>query len=200
MSVRTAGRRFGLIALALTFLGVAVAARQVQPPAGATPPAAPLQQSAMATQAAEFFESLVRPVLVANCYDCHTDGESGGLRLDSLAAILRGGQSGPAIVVGDPDGSLLIKAIRHTAGFPKMPSGGPKLRDAEIDAVVRWIREGALWPESNAPAAPMPSAERRLTPEQRAFWSFQPIRRVAPPTVTNGAWPKNDIDRSCTHG
>ena len=68
----------------------------------------------------DFFETKVRPVLASNCYDCHTEMRSGGLRLDSREAMLKGGRSGPALVPGDPDKSLLIQAIRQT-GTLKMP-------------------------------------------------------------------------------
>ncbi len=69
----------------------------------------------------EFFEARVRPLLVTNCYDCHTDSAKGGLRLDSRAALLKGGQRGPALVPGNPAESLLIKAIAHTHETLRMP-------------------------------------------------------------------------------
>src|SRR5258708_3722221 len=98
--------------LALPFaLQIAAEARQVAAP------------SAAAAQAAALFEASVRPVLAANCYDCHTDERMGGLRLDSREALLKGGKSGPAIVPGDPDKSLLIEAVRQTKAL-KMPKGG----------------------------------------------------------------------------
>src|SRR5262245_22973603 len=89
----------------------------------------------------EFFESRVRPVLAANCYDCHADEHFGDLRVDSRESLLKGGKSGPAIVPGEPDNSLLIRAVRQT-GDLKMPKGG-KLKAEEIDALVEWIRAGA---------------------------------------------------------
>ena len=67
-------------------------------------------------QQIEFFEAQIRPLLVESCFDCHTDDEKGGLRLDSRARMLKGGESGPAIVPGDPDASLLMKAVRHDDG------------------------------------------------------------------------------------
>src|SRR6059058_3476379 len=67
-----------------------------------------------APQAADYFESTIRPLLAANCYDCHTDQRMGGLRVDSREALLKGGRSGPVIVPGDPDKSLLIEAVRQT--------------------------------------------------------------------------------------
>ncbi len=177
------------LALALS-LAAAVSARQA-PGAGDG-----LVAVAQDAQAPGFFEERVRPILVANCYDCHTDDESGGLRVDSLASLLRGGTSGPAIVPGKPDESLILKVVRHTAGFPKMPMLGPKLKDAEIEALAAWIQAGAAWPASAAdPTALVASHERPLTAEQRAFWSFQPLARVAPPAVTDANWPRTDIDR-----
>src|SRR5262245_28148000 len=77
--------------------------------------AQPGQPSPVIAASAEFFEAKVRPVLVANCYDCHVDQQYGGLRMDSREALLKGGASGPAIVPGDPDKSLLIQAVRQTS-------------------------------------------------------------------------------------
>ena len=84
----------------------------------------------------EFFEARVRPLLVNSCFDCHTADEKGGLRLDSRPAILKGGDSGPAIVPGNPDASLLIKAVRHVEGVAKMPRSAAKLTDPEIGALA----------------------------------------------------------------
>src|SRR2546423_15001368 len=125
------------LAAAALPLVLSVAAEARQAPA---PPPAP--------QSAEFFESRVRPILAANCYDCHTNERMGGLRVDSREALLKGGRSGPAIVPGDPDKSLLIAAVRQT-GALKMPKGGALEAD-EVSALVEWVRAGAVW--SAAPA------------------------------------------------
>src|SRR5437660_1062965 len=106
--------------------------------------AVPVQTPDSSAQSGEFFEAKVRPLLVANCYDCHTDLRSGGLRLDSRDAMLKGGRSGPAIVPGDPDKSLLIEAVRQTNDTLKMPKGG-HLKPEEIDTLAQWIRAGAPW-------------------------------------------------------
>jgi len=152
-------------------------------------------QSAQAGDLA-FFEERIRPLLITYCEDCHTDDESGGLRLDSLASLLRGGTSGPAIVPGKPDDSLLMKVVRHTPGYPKMPRVGPKLGDEQIAALESWIRAGAAWPESDRAAeTPAPSHEKRFTAEERAWWAFQPIARPAVPEVKNTVWPASEIDR-----
>ncbi|MBI3421530.1 MAG: hypothetical protein HY011_01195 [Acidobacteria bacterium] len=118
-----------------------------------------------------FFENKIRPLLATECFSCHTYSALGGLRLDSRAALLRGGKSGPAIVPGEPDKSLLVIALRQT-GALKMPKGG-KLPQAQIDAVAEWIRAGAVWPVAGWP---QPVAKGELTiPARRAFWSFQPF-------------------------
>ncbi|HXI38640.1 MAG TPA: DUF1549 domain-containing protein, partial [Bryobacteraceae bacterium] len=142
--------------------------------------------------AADFFETKVRPVLATSCYACHTNSQLGGLRVDSRAALLKGGQTGPAIVPGDSDKSLLIQAIRQT-GELKMPKGG-KLKKEDIDALSEWVKAGAVWPEA-APVVAAKSGGYVIRPEQRAFWSFQPVRDPAPPPVRDTAWPKTGIDR-----
>src|SRR5262249_61928054 len=101
--------------------------------------------SVKATQSAdaakiEFFEARVRPLFVARCYDCHTDSAKGGLRVDSREAMLKGGQRGPAIVIGKPEESLLIKAVTHTHETLRMPKGDPKLNDQEIGDLSERIK------------------------------------------------------------
>src|SRR3954468_20720547 len=93
----------------------------------ATPPPTPAAST-------DFFESKVRPLLAAHCIDCHADQRMGGLRGDSREGLLKGGRSGPAIVPGDPDKSLLIAAVRQT-GTLKMPKGGV-LRPDEVTALA----------------------------------------------------------------
>src|SRR3954469_10529784 len=106
---------------------------------------------AATTAAADYFETRVRPVLAANCYDCHTNERMGGLRVDSRESLLKGGRSGPAIVPGDPDKSLLIAAVRQT-GALKMPKGG-QLAPEEVAVLVDWVKAGAAWPATTAVAS-----------------------------------------------
>src|SRR6266851_7445100 len=194
MIVRTSPRAAAWLVLAAIPLAVTIVteARQAQP---------------SAPQAADFFEARVRPVLVSNCYDCHTDTQMGGLRLDSREALLKGGRSGPAVVPGDPEKSLLVQAVRQTSEKLKMPKGG-HLRPDEIDVLTEWVKAGAVWPSfASAPAARVsaPASEGKPTapaapayvikPEQRAFWSFQPLRKPPVPAVSHTSWPRTDIDR-----
>ena len=148
------------------------------------------------TDPVKFFETSVRPVLAENCFKCHSElKQKGGLRLDSRAAILRGGDSGPAVVPGEPGESLLIQAINHD-GFSMPPSG--KLKDDERAALSNWVKGGAAWPETGH-STPKPmstrSRTRILTDDDRAFWSFQPVRSAAVPEVADGGWSRNPIDR-----
>src|SRR3954451_11335868 len=94
-----------------------------------------------------FFEKNVRPVLAQRCYGCHSSAQPkpmGGLALDSRAGMLRGGQSGvPSIVPGNPEESLLLKAVRGSNKNLQMPAGGKALDPREIDNLAAWIRMGA---------------------------------------------------------
>ncbi len=140
----------------------------------------------------DFFEAKVRPILATECFACHTDSQLGGLRLDSREAMLRGGKSGPAIIPGDPDKSLLLAAVRQT-GALKMPKGG-KLSADQIEAIAQWIRTGAVWPDTGT-AKVASKGEMAIDPARRAFWSFQPLHPAPAPSVQNTRWPKGEIDR-----
>ena len=144
----------------------------------------------------EFFENEIRPLLSQHCFECHGDGKKpeSGLRLTSQAAVLLGGDSGPAAIPGKVEESLLIKAVRYRE--LEMPPRG-KLPAEAIAKFERWVAMGLPWPESSSPAKPA-TEERtdfKITAEQRAHWSFQPIVAQSPPTVREGAWPRGDIDR-----
>jgi hypothetical protein len=144
-----------------------------------------------AREGIEFFESKIRPVLVNKCYECHSTKAAkvkGGLYLDSRAALLHGGDNGPAIVPGDPGKSLLIKALHHDE--IKMP---PKeqLSEQVIADFEQWIRNGAPDPRTTDGAA-----WKRLTfDDAKDFWSFKPMQKSAPPTVKDSGWARTDVDR-----
>ena len=126
----------------------------------------------------EFFEAKVRPVLATYCYECHTDPARSGLRVDSRAALLQGGTRGPAIVIGKPAESLLIKAVAHADERLKMPQGGAKLEEQQIAALAQWIQDGAVWP-----AMTVAKNDYVIKPGHQAFWSFQPVRQPVIPAV-----------------
>ena len=152
-----------------------------------------------ATEKIEFFEARVRPVLANRCYACHSDSKLGGLRVDSRVALLAGGKSGPAIVPGRPGESLLIKAVTQLDAKLKMPMGGGKLKDNEIADLRYWIQAmAAFWPtedaKTSAPAA-VQEVNFTIRPEQRKFWSFQPIQKPAIARREGHQWAKAPIDR-----
>ncbi len=132
----------------------------------------------------DFFEAKIRPVLLGTCFRCHGDTKtSGALRVDSRETLLQGGKSGPAIVPGKPDDSLLIKAIQRQADVSAMPPGKDKaLRSDQVTDFVEWIKAGAVWPAQSAKFA------------TAKHWAFEPIRDDAPADVRDKAWVKNSID------
>jgi hypothetical protein len=135
-----------------------------------------------AAASADFFELRVRPVLAKNCYTCHNGAHMGGLEVNSREALLKGGNSGPAIVSGDPKASLLIQAVKKEHERIKMPPSGPGLKPEEIADLSAWIKDGAVWP-STPVSAPV-AGRKQITPEQRAFWSFQPVKPPADPKAS----------------
>src|SRR5262249_34355779 len=144
-----------------------------------------------------------RPLLAENCQSCHGGKkQKGGLRLDSLEAILKGGEAGPAVVPGKPDESLFVEAI-HYQGL-KMPPNG-QLAPEKIAVLTRWVSLGAPWPSrdrlAHAGSTSVHAGRSPLTAAGGAWWSLQPLRRpVVPgsarPGISDGAdWSRTPIDR-----
>lgn len=179
-------RRTAVVLTGVMLIGAVLRAGQLPVPATA---------KIAAVQDANLFENRIRPLLAANCFACHGESAMAGLRVDSRAGLLRGGETGPAIVPGDPDKSALLKAVQHAEGFPRMPRGRAKLAPADIDAIAEWIRGGAVWPAADEAPAPVASHERAITAEHRAFWAFAPLSKPAAPSVHDSSWPRTDIDR-----
>ena len=171
--------RFALVVLGLLCL---------QKAAGAQSPDA---------KALAFFESRIRPVLVKECYQCHSAESArkkklrGGLQLDTRAGIRKGGDTGPAVVPGNPKKSLLLSAIRHDGDVKKMPPRG-KLSDKVIADFVKWIEMGAPDPRDGSV---LPSKRHIDIAEGKRFWSFLPLVGTTPPNVKNTSWARNPIDR-----
>lgn len=145
----------------------------------------------------EFFETRIRPLLVERCFDCHgADTQEAGLRLDSRSAWLAGGDSGTAVVPGNPAASHVIEAVGYRGSLQMPPDG--KLADAEIESLTQWIREGLPWPETvenpasdSADGEPVGDPAARLRAEH---WSLQPIVRPDIPAVEQTDWPSRTID------
>ncbi len=139
----------------------------------------------------EFFEQKIRPIFVEHCYPCHSsDAEKvkGGLRLDSRAGLLAGGDKGPAIVPGDPERSRLIQAVRYTDADLKMPPKSQKLSDPQIADLEAWVKMGAPDPREGKGAS---AAGRAPT---RPHWAFQPVGHPTMPEVSNPSWVRTPVD------
>jgi mono/diheme cytochrome c family protein len=145
----------------------------------------------------EYFESKIRPVLVQQCVSCHSgERPQAGLNLDYRGGWEVGGKSGPGIVRGDPDKSLVVRALRHQDGVTPMPLGGNKLPPEAIAAFEEWIRTGAFDPRDKPPSAAPPVSKtwEETYNERRTWWSLQPVSRPAIPTVRQKQGPQQAID------
>jgi hypothetical protein len=141
----------------------------------------------------EFFEKKIRPVLVEQCAKCHSaEGKKakGGLRVDSPEALREGGQSGPAVVPGKPEESLILEALRYTDEVLRMPPKG-KLPERVVTDFETWIGMGAPMPHGVEHDAGR-GAEKR---DASQHWAFQPIHPITPPAVKQSAWLKTPLDR-----
>src|SRR5712664_2011085 len=119
-------------------------------------------------QQIEFFEKQVQPILAENCYKCHShqaDKIKGGFVLDSREGLLNGGEDGPVITPGDPEKSVLIKAVRHEVEDLQMPPK-KKLPDEQIALLFEWVKMGAPYSETSAAASATPRS-RNITQEDR---------------------------------
>jgi hypothetical protein len=139
----------------------------------------------------DFFENKIRPVLADHCYKCHSalaEKVKGGLLLDSREALLKGGDDGAVIVPGNPDASMLIKAVRYTDPDLQMPKD-QKLPDDEIADLVAWVKMGAPDPRSAT------ADVKKWADDKTNHWAWQPVKRVAPPEVSNPDWCQTPVDR-----
>jgi mono/diheme cytochrome c family protein len=147
--------------------------------------------------AIDFFETKVRPLLVNQCLNCHgPEKQKAGLRLDSRAAMMEGGDSGPVVKPGDPEASRLLEVVRYAADVQMPPKR--KLSDSEITVLADWVRSGAPWPDvakTRTAATPAVAGGRKISEQDRAFWAFQPLQRAEPPVVRDLVWGRSPIDR-----
>lgn len=131
----------------------------------------------------EFFEKRIRPVLAENCFRCHGGQKtSGGLRVDSRASLIAGGESGPAIEPGAPLASLLLRAVTRDDDVSAMPPDRA-LEKRQVDDLRAWIDAGAPWP----------ARSEKFT--YTKHWAFEPVSKPPEPAVRDVTWPNNTIDR-----
>ena len=145
----------------------------------------------------ELFEKRIRPVLLENCLTCHGSEQAmAGLRLDFRGGWEKGGQSGPAIVPGQPDLSPLIRAIRHDGSQAAMPLGGSKLGASVISAFEQWVSRGAPDPRDAPAVAPaVEQSWEEIYQERSRWWSLQPVVRPPMPDVKHEEWSDHPVDR-----
>ena len=150
----------------------------------------PKSSEAPSTEAIEFFESKIRPLLHQRCVECHSNSNpESGLSLESKEGLLRGGKLGAAVSPGKPKESLLISAVNHDE-FLKMPPKD-KLATSDLALLTKWVAMGAPWPEvSNEKKQPAEQPEAgpetdqvQFTSEQKSFWAYQPLRRPNLPST-----------------
>jgi len=173
------------------------------PRAGAADPATrtPGADAPGSPEQIEFFEKKIRPVLAEHCYACHsaeaerTKKLKGGLRLDTRDGLLKGGDSGPAIVPGKAADSLLVKTLRYAAGEVQMPPKG-RLPDAVVADFEKWVDMGAPDPRGDPASGGRKPPVRGLSVEEgRNFWAYKPPQAPPVPAVKDAGWPADDIDR-----
>lgn len=155
--------------------------------------AATVAQAAPSAEGLEFFEKKIRPVLVSECYECHNlKKDKGGLSVDSREGLLKGGDTGLAVVPGKPEESLLIASIKHTDADLKMPEKAPKLDDQVIADFEAWIKMGAPDPRDRPEPKPDAAGSWAATlATRKSWWSLQPVQAPALPPVSAA----NPIDR-----
>ncbi|PAW87963.1 MAG: hypothetical protein B9S33_05455 [Pedosphaera sp. Tous-C6FEB] len=145
-----------------------------------------------------FFEKRVRPLLAEHCYECHGPKKAkGNLRLDSRAGWAKGGDSGPALVPGKPDDSLLIKGVRHWDKDFQMPPD-TRLAPALVADLIEWVKLGAPDPRTNAPALATAASAKPAygisVEEGRKHWAYQPLKTSPLPKLKDKSWPRNEVD------
>ena len=161
----------------------------------AAQPPIPPDHAAQMAKGVELFNSDVGKLLADNCVKCHggEKGVKGELDITTREALMKGGESGDAVVPGKSGESLLVKSIRHEDKDLKMPKKADKLADAAIAKIAAWIDLGAPY---GKPLVDGKARDRsKVTDEDRKWWSFQPLANAPPPAVKNEAWCRTPIDR-----
>lgn len=146
------------------------------------------------SEALEFFEKKIRPILANHCFECHSAKSKklqASLMLDSRNRMLKGGDSGTALVPFQADESSLITAVRYESY--EMPPKG-KLPDTDIEDLSKWVSMGAPWPEEDEPSVDDSKSAFDLKSRRDSHWMWQPINNPPIPQVNNTQWPKQPLD------
>ena len=182
-------RTFAILILVIAVTSVTLG----QQPAETDP-----EHAAKRTKGLELFRAEVRKTIKDKCVACHGgDATEGKLDLATQEGLLKGGERGPAAVIGRGDKSLLTRLIKHQQE-PRMPKDEPKLSDQEIASIVTWIDLGAPYDEPLVARKVETTkwTERKVNPQSKAFWSFQPLKRTPPPSPADAhGWCQTPVDQ-----
>ena len=160
----------------------------------ATLPAVRLLAAEPTAEQSAFYVDKVLPIFAENCYRCHSaEGgkDKGGLTLDSRDAMLKGGDTGPAVVPGDAEKSLLIKAVGYKDTDLQMPPKGEKLSPAQVADLSAWVKMGAPVPANGKAILSKLSG---LTDKARSHWAYQPVKKPQVPVNKNQQWCRTPVD------
>lgn len=144
----------------------------------------------------EFFEKKVRPILADHCYQCHSadTNSQGKLRVDDRNGLLNGGNSGPAVVPGDPAKSNLLTRVTMKDEKKRMPKEGQHLTEEQVATLTTWIKDGAAWPPVRVPAS-LGKTKPEIEKLKTTHWAWHPLAEPKLPTVKDAKWAKDDLDR-----
>jgi len=144
----------------------------------------------------EFFEKKIRPMLANHCYHCHSADTkpAGNLRVDDKNGLLSGGNSGPAVVPGHPEKSVLLKRVTDKNEKKRMPAEGKFLDEEQIADLTKWIQDGAAWPALRVPAS-IGKSKPEYEKLKATHWAFQPLKTPTVPKPADANWARDDIDR-----
>ena len=161
-----------------------------------------LAEDAPTAEQIQFFESKVRPIFVEHCYECHSesaDEVEAKLLLDSKWGWTTGGESGPAIIPGNLDDSLVIDAVRYEENKVTAMPPRSKLPDKDIAILEKWVQMGAPDPRTSKSTAPAATKEIDFQKRFNEHWSWRPIEKPELPWVGDRKWPRSDLDRFVLH-
>lgn len=161
-----------------------------------------LAEDAITAEQVQFFESKVRPIFVEHCYECHSaaaDEVEAELLLDSKWGWMTGGESGPAIIPGNLDDSLVIDAVRYQENKVTAMPPRSKLADKEIEILEKWVQMGAPDPRTSKKPANTAAKEINFQKRFNEHWSWRPIAKPELPWVGDGKWPRSGLDRFILH-
>ncbi len=180
-----------LFAPAVTLLMTAYAGMAAEPPKA--PESLPPEHAANMAASRELFKQKVGPFLMAQCVECHGAGKvKAGFNLGSRETMLKGGDKGPAVILGKGRTSPLVKYVAHEEeSF--MPPKKPAFKDM-VDVLAKWIDLGAAYDKPLVEGAAVGKQPMTVTDKDKQYWAYKPLGEIKPPIVKDAAWGKTPVD------